>query len=215
MLLYETAIPTDVRDGARVFVLLHGRGSHMGDLMGLAPYLPQDSIVVAPQAPFSGSAWGYGPGWAWYRFLGGNRPEPESFATSQEQLHQFLQELPAKLPVKLGPLVLGGFSQGGTMSLGYALANPGQVSHLINFSGFLPDHPSVQATAATVAGTRFFWGHGTADPAIPFALAEEGRAALQAVGADLTLGTYRMGHQISGEELQDLLTWLDAPAHKA
>jgi phospholipase/carboxylesterase len=212
MLQYEIAVPDHVQDGALVIVLLHGRGSHMGDLMGLQPYLPADAILVAPQAPFPGAAWGYGPGWAWYRFLGGSRPEPESFAASQEQLHEFLQGLPDRLPVRPGPLVLGGFSQGGTMSLAYALRNPGRVGHVINFSGFLADHPSVQATPETVRGTRIFWGHGTLDPAIPFALALQGRAALRAAGADLTEGTYQMGHSISPAELQDVVRWLDAPA---
>lgn len=211
MLLFEMSVPDQVRDGAPVIVLLHGRGSHMGDLMGLRPYLPPDAIVVAPQAPFSGAAWGYGGGWAWYRFLGRNRPEPDSFEASQQHLQAFLRELPARLPVNWGRLVLGGFSQGGTMSLAYALRNPGQVACCINFSGFLADHPSVRVTPETVKGTRFFWGHGVADPAIPFALAEEGRRLLKAAGADLVEGTYQMGHQISPEELQDVVAWLSAP----
>lgn len=208
MLQYQIAVPEQVREGAPLIVLLHGRGSHMGDLMGLQPYLPQSAILVAPQAPFPGLPWGYGPGWAWYRFLGENRPEPESFETSQQQLQEFLRELPAKLSVKPGPLVLGGFSQGGTMALAYALRNPGQVAHVINFSGFLASHPSVEATPEAVRGTRFFWGHGVADPAISFGLAEEGRSLLKAAGADLTEGTYQMGHSISNEELQDVVRWL-------
>ncbi|MFZ5815986.1 MAG: alpha/beta hydrolase [Bacillota bacterium] len=211
MLQYEIGLPRQVQDGAPVVVLLHGRGSHMGDLMGLRPYLPEEMILVAPQAPFPGQPWGYGPGWAWYRFLGRNRPEPESFAAGQEALEEFLRELPGRLPVQPGPLALGGFSQGGTMSLAYALRNPGRVAHCINLSGFLADHPSVRLSAETVRGTRFFWGHGTADPAIPFDLAVEGRAQLRSAGADLTEGTYRMGHSISTEEIQDLVRWLTAP----
>lgn len=208
MLRYDQHIPLNVREGAPLFVLLHGRGSHKGDLMGLQPYLPQEAIVVAPEAPFSGIPWGYGPGWAWYRFLGRNRPEPESFEASQEQLHTFLQELPAKLPVKPGPLILGGFSQGGTMSLAYALRHPGAVPYVINFSGFLADHPTVKATAEALQGTRIFWGHGTADPAIPFALAVEGRATLKQAGADLTARDYPMGHGIDPTELHDVVAWL-------
>lgn len=208
MLQYEIAVPDAVRDGTPVMVLLHGRGSHMGDLMGLRPYLPGNAILVSPQAPFSGRSWGYGDGWAWYKFLGRNRPDPESFETSQQELHAFLNDLPARLPVKPGSLVLGGFSQGGVMSLAYTLRNPGKVPQCINFSGFLADHPSVQVTPASVQGTRYFWGHGVADPAIPFALAEEGRGLLKTAGADLTEKTYQMGHSISGEELQDVVRWL-------
>ncbi|MFZ5823709.1 MAG: alpha/beta hydrolase [Bacillota bacterium] len=208
MLRFDQHIPANVKEGAPLFVLLHGRGSHKGDLMGLQPYLPPEAMVVAPEAPFPGAAWGYGPGWAWYRFLGHNRPEPESFEASQQQLHSFLAELTDRLPVKPGPVILGGFSQGGTMSLAYALRHPGTVPYVVNLSGFLADHPSVVVTPERLKGTRIFWGHGKQDPAIPFALAVEGRAALKQAGADLTARDYPMGHGVDETELRDLLQWL-------
>jgi phospholipase/carboxylesterase len=197
------AISPSTRDGAPVIVLLHGRGSNRADLMRLQPHLPAEAIVVAPEAPFPGALWGYGPGSAWYRFLGRNRPDPESFEEAQRALDSFLQALPEHLPVAPAPLVLGGFSQGGTMSLAYALRNPGRVALVLNFSGFLADHPSVAATPATVDGTRIFWGHGTLDTSIPFELAREGRAELAAAGADLESRDYPIGHWIDPAELQD------------
>ncbi|HEU0052387.1 MAG TPA: alpha/beta hydrolase-fold protein [Longimicrobium sp.] len=209
MLKYEQVIPAGARDGAPLLVLMHGRGSDRFDLAGLAPHLAPNGIVVTPEAPFSGLPWGYGPGWAWYRFLGRNVPEPESFDGAQAELKSFLEELPSRLPVKPGPLVLGGFSQGGTMSIAYALRNPGVVPLVLNFSGFLADHPTVRATAETVRGTRFFWGHGTLDPAIPFDLGVEGRAALRAAGADLTERDYVAGHTITADEARDARVWIE------
>lgn len=208
MLRYEQHIPANVTEGAPLIVLLHGRGSHMGDLIGLQPYLLPDAVVVCPQAPFPGAPWGYGPGWAWYRIMSPGRPEPESFSASQADLESFLTELPAHLPVKTGRLILGGFSQGGVMSMAYALRHPGQVANVINFSGFLPDHPGVQVTRESVQGTRFFWGHGTQDQMIAFGLAAEGRSTLRQAGADLRTRDYPMGHQISAPELADVVAWL-------
>jgi phospholipase/carboxylesterase len=208
MLLYDQYVPPTPKEGAPVIVLLHGRGSHKGDLMGLQPYLPGEAIVLAPQAPNEAAPWGYGPGWAWYRHLGGNRPEPESFNESQKALQEFLGAIPRLLPVRPGPIVLGGFSQGGTMSLGYALRNPGQVDLCVNLSGFLPDHPTVEATSDSVKGTQFFWGHGLQDGIIPFALADVGRKTFMHAGAALTIGDYPMGHSIAPEELQDLVRWM-------
>lgn len=210
MLKYEQAIPDGARDGAPLVVLLHGRGSDRFDLLGLAPHLAPGAVVVTPEAPFPGMPWGYGPGWAWYRFLGRNLPEPESFEQAQRALKSFLDELPSKLPVKTGPLVLGGFSQGGTMSVAYALRGPGTAPLVMNFSGFLADHPSVQATPETVRGTRVFWGHGTMDPSIPFDLAVEGRALLRAAGADLDARDYPIGHSISADEARDARAWIEA-----
>jgi phospholipase/carboxylesterase len=206
---FEQVVPPSARDGAPLVVLLHGRGSDRFDLSGLAPHLAPDAVVVTPEAPFPGLPWGYGPGSAWYRFMGRNRPEPESFEASQRALGAFLAELPGRVPVRTGPLVLGGFSQGGTMSVAYALRNPGAAPLVLNFSGFLADHPSVAATAESVRGTRFWWGHGTLDPQIPFALGEEGRAALLAAGADLEARDYEIGHGIDGDEARDARAWLE------
>lgn len=212
MLHHITHIPENVRPGAPVLILLHGRGSNELDMLGLQRHLPADVVVLAPRAPFDAAPWGYGPGWAWYRFLGGNRPEPESFDRSQEELVELVRRVPELVPVTPGPVVVGGFSQGGTMSLGFAFRNPGLVSGILNLSGFLPDHPSVRPEAEALPGTRIFWGHGTADPSVPFSLAVEGRAALAGTGARLEARDYQIGHGIAPKEISDVVTWLSGLA---
>lgn len=209
MLKYERVVPDGLSASAPLVVLMHGRGADRFDLLELAPLIAPHAVVVAPEAPWPGAPWGYGPGWAWYRFLGRNVPEPESFATSQEALAELVAGVRAEFPQAGGPLVLGGFSQGGVMAMGYALRNPGAAPLVMNFSGFLADHPTVQPTAETVAGTRFFWGHGTADPQIPFALAVEGRKRLRDAGADLAARDYPIGHGISPDEARDARAWLE------
>jgi phospholipase/carboxylesterase len=164
--------------------------------------------VIAPEAPFPAAPWGYGPGSAWYRFLGRNRPEPESFSQSLAALEEFIGGLPSVLGGTPSKLALGGFSQGGTMSIGYALSHPGAIPRVINFSGFLADHPQVIARPETVGGARFFWGHGRMDGNIPFDLAEEGRAQLRAAGADLTERDYAIGHWIDPSEIADAVSWM-------
>jgi phospholipase/carboxylesterase len=208
ILPHELYVPERVTDGTRVVVLLHGRGSHRGDLFSLQRYLPENWAVVAPDAPFPAEPWGYGPGYAWYRYMGRNVPEPESFQASLAAVDVLLDLLPRLLGATPGPVALGGFSQGGTVSLGYALTRPGRVAHTLNFSGFLADHPDVKVTGASVAGTRIFWGHGTQDPNIPFELAVEGRSMLAAAGADLTARDYEIGHWIDAAEWSDAVNWL-------
>lgn len=197
-------------DGTPVVVLMHGRGADPSDLVGLRSWLPDDVALALPRAPFPAAEWGYGPGWAWYRYQGDDRPEEESFRAAQQTLDDLLEALPARLGYHPGPLVLGGFSQGGTMSMGRALSRPGTLAGVLNFSGFLPAHPDVAVTAESVQGTPFFWGHGTEDPAIPHALAERGRAALRQAGAELEARDYAIGHSISPDEMRDAATWLEA-----
>ncbi len=206
---FASRIPSSRAEGAPVLVLLHGRGSDENDLLGLADHLPPTWTVITPRAPFSGLPWGYGPGFAWYQFQGGARPESTSFEESQVRLGEFLAALPAHLGSSLGPIVLGGFSQGGTVSLGHALRRPGSVPLVVNLSGFLPEHPSVEVTPSTVAGTEVFWGHGTLDPNIPYQLATAGWDRLRQAGARLTAQSYRIGHTISEPELADLIGWIE------
>jgi phospholipase/carboxylesterase len=208
MLEHEAYVPPAAADGVPVVVLLHGRGADRRDLFGLSRAFPDTWAVVAPDAPFPAAPWGYGPGRAWYRYMGRNVPDAASFAASLGAVDELLDALPAVLGVEPGPLALGGFSQGGTVSIGHALSRPGRVGSIINFSGFLADHPTVRVTPETVGRTRFFWGHGTGDPAIPFALAIEGRAALAAAGADLEARDYGIGHWIDEVELRDVVAWL-------
>lgn len=206
---YLTRMPAAPKDKAPLVVLLHGRGATADDLTSLSDLLPEGTVSVYPQAPFDAAPWGYGPGYAWYRFLGGARPEPESFSEGQRILAEFLAGIRAELPVRTGPMFVGGFSQGGTSSLAWALGHPGVASGVLVLSGFLAEHPDVAVTPQNARGLNVFWGHGTQDGNIPFALGEAGRAALRRAGAQVTAHDYPMAHSISLEEMQDVKQWME------
>jgi phospholipase/carboxylesterase len=206
----EYLVETGQDDGP-VIVLLHGRGADEGDLTPVGRMLSAEATVVTPRAPFPAAPWGYGPGWAWYRYLHGTTPEPESFAEGQRQLDAFLATIREAVGRPDAALVVGGFSQGGTSSLAWALRHPGEASAVLVFSGFLADHPMVEASPATVTGTPIWWGHGTADPAIPFQYAEAGWEALRSADATLeTLAYEGAGHTITHEGLRSAAAFVDA-----
>ena len=208
-LRYEVEGADQAADGASVIVLLHGRGADRHDLRGLHAALPQGTVLVTPEAPHPGGPWGYGPGWAWYRYVAEDRVVPETLTHSLATLDDFLAGLPERLGFSPGRIVLGGFSQGGTTSLAYALTRPGAVANVIVLSGFLVDAPEVvPVTPPPLEGVPVFWGHGLHDPAIPYPLGVRGRTALVDIGVDLTARDYPMGHQISPQELTDLSEWL-------
>src|SRR5690606_17685320 len=105
------------------------RGSDRTDLFALRRYMPDGWAVVAPDGPYAAAPWGYGPGRAWYRYLGSNRPEPESYDGSLAAVDALLESLPGMLGVQPGTVTLGGFSQGGTVAMGYALSHPRRVTN--------------------------------------------------------------------------------------
>lgn len=216
MLEFDVLHASAPAQGAPTVVLLHGRGADRKDLAGLRPHLPESWTLVLPDAPFAAAPWGYGPGRAWYRFLGRNRPEAESFEESVRALDGLVGTLDAS-----GPLYVGGFSQGGTLSLGWALARRGghvagerDATGVINLSGFLADHPWAVPAPGRLDGLRLFWGHGTRDPNIPFELALEGRSALAPTGVTLVAHDYPIGHWIDGAELADLVAFVQGGAGK-
>lgn len=196
-------------DGRPVLVLLHGRGSDMGDLQGLSRVLPPGGTLVTPQAPHPGAPWGYGPGWAWYRYLGQDHAEKETLASSLNALDEFLESIDERIGFRAGPLVLGGFSQGGTTSLAFAITRPGRVAGVVVLSGFLATEKSLSGDPASLAGTPVFWAHGTQDPAVPFSLAVDGRRRLRAAGITAETRDYPMGHWVTPEEMEDLRSWLE------
>lgn len=207
--------PPTAGDGTPVIVLLHGRGSHKGDLQGLQHMLPQEWALVTPEAPFSAATWGYGPGSAWYRYMEEDRVVEETLEESFAKLDLFLSELPQVLAFQPGRLILGGFSQGGTVSLAYALSRPGSVAAVLNFSGFLVDSATLDETGGSPPKTPLFWGHGTGDPAIPISLAERGRNRLRRAGANLVARDYPIGHWIAAEEVEEAVSSLRPPAAAA
>lgn len=208
MLDYELVDQSAGDAGAPCIVLLHGRGADAPDLMPLAERLPP-AVFAFPRAPYPGAPWGYGAGWAWYRYLGEDRPEPETLEHSLAELDGLLDTLADQVGAGAArPLVLGGFSQGGTMSLAHALTRPRVVGRVLNFSGFLASHPDVDPTRAD-GGLRVFWAHGKQDPAIPFGLAEKGRARLREAGVEVVAKDYEIGHWIEAGELRDAVEFLE------
>lgn len=202
--------PHDAADGATVAVLLHGRGSTRRDLQGLRPLLPAAWTLVTPEAPFPGSRWGYGPGSAWYRYIQDDRVDDETLAESHAKLDAFLHELPELVGFQPGRLILGGFSQGGTTSLAYALSRPDAVDAVLNFSGFLVASAALDESGTSPPSVPIFWGHGIADPAIPISLAEKGRSRLRHAGAKVVARDYRIGHWIAREEVERAVEMVEA-----
>ena len=104
---------------------------------------------------------------------------------------------------------MGGFSQGSSTSLAYAIRNPGRAVGVFLFSGMLSNHPSVIDNLASARDLPVFWGHGTLDHVIEFQIAEQGRRSLRDAGVKLTTGDYPMAHAIDAAELHAVRAWID------
>lgn len=208
-LTWRLHLPEGAGDGSPLLILLHGRGADETDLLGLASLLPDDVVLLTPRGTFPGLPWGYGPGRAWYRYVAEDRVDSDTLQHSLDQLDDLLARAEGELPIRTGPRILGGFSQGGTVSLAWALTHPGGVAGVVNLSGFLVDSPHVPLQDIEAGAIPpIFWGHGVQDGSIPFSLAERGREKLRGIGVRLETFDHPAGHTITAEEMHALRGWI-------
>ncbi|MFB6135518.1 MAG: alpha/beta hydrolase [Halobacteriaceae archaeon] len=198
--------PTAGTAPAPAVVFVHGRGADEEDLLGLGHRLPDDLHLLSVRAPDS-----LGPGYTWYEVVegeGGTQPDPGDFRRSREALDEFVDAAVEAYDVDPDRVGLFGFSQGAILGLASLLDSPERYAWCAALHGYLPaSHADVDGFAG-VDGAPVFVGAGERDQVIP---AERGRAAAERLregGLDVTFETYRTGHGIGPDELEDVTGWV-------
>jgi phospholipase/carboxylesterase len=187
------------RVGRPLLLILHGFGSHEGDLFALAPHLPLEPVIASLRAPLTA-----GGGWSWFPISEPGNPNIEPLDAAALGVLEWLDTLPEQ-PVSVGLL---GFSQGGAMALQLMRHAPDRFAFAVQLSGFLG--PGERAGDARLAERRppVFWGRGTRDQVIPAAAVDRTQAWLPG-HSTLTERVYEdMPHSVSQAELNDIVTFL-------
>ncbi|KAI0475772.1 Phospholipase/carboxylesterase [Xylariaceae sp. FL0804] len=140
-------------------------------------------------------------------------------------------EVDAGIPA--GRIVLGGFSQGGAMSLFAGLTSAAQLAGVVALSAWLPldakfpeflsDRETTtvgESDSGTGSGDRkknrrtappVLMCHGDADPVVPTAFGKDSHEMLRDMGFDVTMKLYPgMGHSACLEELDEVEVFLRA-----
>lgn len=206
--LYRPADPTD--DAPWLLVLLHGVGSNEADLFGLAPAVPERFHLLSLRAPF-----GMGPNaFGWFTFGvhpdGRREIDAEQEATSRPMLAEAIAAAARQLSVPPERVVVGGFSQGGIMSLSLLLTRPELMAGaMVMHSRLLPEVARLTAPAEAMRGRRLWVSHGTTDPVIPVANAREIRDRVQDLPIELSYAEFPGVHELRPAELSAAMAWLD------
>jgi phospholipase/carboxylesterase len=193
--------PERERAGRPLLVLLHGYGSHEGDLFQLSPRLPLGTVVASVRAPIRNNS-----GWAWFPIPEPTDADPDSGAVDAAAA-AVLDWLDA---LQFTSVSLLGFSQGACVALQAMRMRPGRFGAVVALSGFVPagENPG----DAEIASLRppVFWGRGTLDRVIP-AHAIDRSAAWLPEHSTLTERIYEnLAHSISSDELHDITEFLKA-----
>ena len=209
--------------GSPIVVLLHGFGAPGEDLVALQRVLavPRETQFVFPAAPIALAMMPGVDSRAWWNIdmlrlqNAIDRGElndlsaqvPDGLDEAREKLDAMLGELEKKFSPRA--LVLGGFSQGAMLAVDVALRTGRRFDALVVLSGTLLARDVWLPKMSALAGTSIFQSHGSHDPILPFALAEQLEKAFVAGGADVTFVPFRGAHEIPGPVVDRLGAFLD------
>jgi phospholipase/carboxylesterase len=185
---------------APLVVLLHGRGSHEGEIIGLAQALPAGAAYAAVRAPIA-----EGGGFAWFANRGIGRPLRDSLAATTGWFRDWLDQVapPGRR------VVLVGFSGGAAFAGGLLLTASARFAGTAILYGTLPFDAGVPTTPGRLAGAPVFVAHGTDDEVIPTELLDRTwRYLAEDSGADLVARRDPVGHTIAPAALTALAGWV-------
>lgn len=196
-----------------LLVLMHGVGSNEEDLFGLADFVPPAFQVLSLRAPYTMAPHMY----AWFQFSvnpdGSRNIDEQQEKISRALLEQTCQQACEQLQIPPERVVLGGFSQGGIMSLSVLLTQPALLrAVLVWHSRLLPQIAAREVDAAQLAEHKAWVSHGTEDDVIPLAQAHAIRSHLQTTPLELSYHEYPCRHQLHPQELRESMQWLQALA---
>jgi phospholipase/carboxylesterase len=178
--------PSNGNPPDHLLVLLHGWGADANNLAPLAQVfdLPNYQYVF-PNAPFPHPE--VPSALAWYAL---ETPDHYGLPESRQRLKDWLLSLENETGVPLSHTILGGFSQGGAMTLDVGIELP--LEGLFSLSGYLHFHPHLLKTAIP----PILMVHGKQDLVVPIEAARQTRDALNGINAKIEYHEFNMGHEI-------------------
>ena len=186
-------IPAAQKESKRVMVMLHGLGDSVEGYrwMPEALNLPWLNFVLmnAPD-PYNG-------GFSWFDFP--DNPEA-GILRSRTLIIQLLDSLRTQ-GFQPQDITLGGFSQGGLMTLDAGLRYPHRLAGLVEISGWVFEiEKLLKELPAAGREQRVLISHGPFDPVIPFDPVKEQAQQLKDAGIHVEWNAFPKGHTIYGQE---------------
>lgn len=147
------------RAGKPLLVLLHGYGSHEGDLFSLAELLPREFVVASLRAPIP-----MGPGFTWFPLTASIDYSLDAVKLASDYALAWLDTVKDDHP----SVTLLGFSMGMAMATTMLRQRPADFAAVVGLSGFVVDADADSAfrDAELDGSVPFFWGRDQQDPVI-------------------------------------------------
>jgi predicted esterase len=224
-LKFLTVLPKGNHTATVIF--MHGLGDSGYGWKPIADQLARDPsfqhvkwvLPHAPSIPCTANGGFLMPGWFDIISFSFGGPEDEPGALkSREDVNNFIeQEINQGIPANR--IVLGGFSQGGAMSLVTGLTSTHKLAGLTVLSGWFAIRGKVKELLGQhTAAIPIFWGHGGDDPLVPLSIGKLSKEELKEVGVGEATGPGEPGisfneypdldHAADMQEIRDWASWL-------
>ena len=132
------------------------------------------------------------------------RQQPE-LQKSRQELIEWLRSLEQTTGVPLSRTILGGFSQGGAMTLDIGLQLP--LAALMVLSGYLHAPLEIEKLGASIPPVLIV--HGRQDQVVPLGAAQQVRERLVKLGARVQYYEQDMGHEIQPIVLSRMQSFME------
>jgi phospholipase/carboxylesterase len=195
---------------------LHGLGADGHDFAPIVPQLVESHErplrFVFPHAPVRPVTVNGGMAMrAWYDILGFNRGVPHDevgIRASDVEVRTLIQRENQR-GIPTNRIVLGGFSQGGAISLFSGPRYPEKLAGIMALSCYmlLEDLLPGERTRVNYT-TPIFLAHGNQDPVVEFRRGLEAKQLLEAGGYPVEWHPYAMPHSVCPQEVVDIANWL-------
>ena len=168
----------------------------------------------APQIPITINMGMRMPGWYDITDFGdlANRSEDEQGIVRSQQIFHSLIADEIKNGIDTERIVLGGFSQGGAMSLMAGITCPTKLGGIFGLSCYMLLQSKVKDMVPSDAPnqkTPIFMGHGDADPLVKVQWGEATAQKLKDWGYEVDFKTYKgLPHSAAPQEIDDLEEYL-------
>ena len=187
-----------------LIILLHGWGADAADMFGLAPFLGrvrEGCGFYAPNAPFPCAASPYGR--QWFDIQEGEKGAMSAMDDLQELLFNIFDEF----SISPSKIILGGFSQGGMMTL--AVGPLFELAGLISFSGALLTEKNLKKSSKSSPPILLI--HGDLDDVVPASSLIDAQSHLEEKGYRVEVILEKgVGHSINELGLDAAKNFIDA-----
>lgn len=193
-------IYNEKKQGAPVFVLLHGTGATETDLLPLAELLNSEYNVLSIRGNVQENGMN-----RYFKRFGEGQYDWEDLEFRGNELYEFIEEKSKEYKFKLEDVVLVGFSNGSNIAIQMMLKQPDTFKRAALFA---PMYPADVEEKQDFTDVKVFLSLGKGDPIVPESESERVISLFEERGADVTT-EWVNGHSLTQEAALKAKNWLD------